>query len=118
MSTSVSPSSGTPGSASGPGGGTEPARRDRSHYLYLAVVVAVLLGIAVGFIAPAFALELKPIGDAFVALIRMMIAPNNFCTIVLGGRVGPQRRPRRQGWAGWPSDTSSPCRPWRWRSGS
>ena len=32
-----------------------PTRRDRSHYLYLAVIVAVLLGIAVGFIAPEFA---------------------------------------------------------------
>ena len=44
-----------------------PTRRDRSHYLYLAVIVAVLLGIAVGFIAPEFATSLKPIGEAFVA---------------------------------------------------
>src|SRR4051812_46680347 len=65
-------------------GSTPPARKDKSHYLYLAVVVAVLLGIAVGFIAPAFAVQLKPIGDAFVALIRMMISPIIFCTIVLG----------------------------------
>src|SRR5215210_6521667 len=64
--------------------GTTPPHKDRTHYLYLAVVVAVLLGIAVGFIAPAFAVQLKPIGDAFVALIRMMISPIIFCTIVLG----------------------------------
>ena len=64
--------------------GTTPRHKDRSHYLYLAVVVAVLLGIAVGFIAPDFALKLEPIGDAFVALIRMMISPIIFCTIVLG----------------------------------
>jgi aerobic C4-dicarboxylate transport protein len=61
-----------------------PTRRDRSHYLYLAVIVAVLLGIAVGFIAPEFATSLKPIGEAFVALIKMMISPVIFCTIVLG----------------------------------
>ena len=61
-----------------------PTRRDRSHYLYLAVIVAVLLGIAVGFIAPDFATSLKPIGEAFVALIKMMISPVIFCTIVLG----------------------------------
>ncbi|QWZ09115.1 cation:dicarboxylase symporter family transporter [Nocardioides panacis] len=61
-----------------------PGRRDRSHYLYMAVIVAVLLGIAVGLLAPDFAVQLKPIGTAFVALIKMMISPVIFCTIVLG----------------------------------
>jgi aerobic C4-dicarboxylate transport protein len=60
------------------------AHRDRSHWLYLAVIAAVALGILVGFLAPDFATGLKPIGDAFVALIRMMISPVIFCTIVLG----------------------------------
>src|SRR3954453_7987303 len=60
------------------------ARRDRSHLLYVAVVVAVALGIAVGLLAPDFAVKLKPLGDAFVALIKMMISPVIFCTIVLG----------------------------------
>ncbi len=74
------------------------SRTDRTHYLYVAVVVAVGLGIAVGFIFPDFAVELEPIGTAFVNLIKMMIAPVIFCTIVLGigsvrdaaqvGRVG------------------------------
>jgi aerobic C4-dicarboxylate transport protein len=58
--------------------------RDRSHYLYLAVIVAVVLGVVVGFAAPDFAVGLKPIGTTFVALIRMMISPVIFCTIVLG----------------------------------
>ena len=65
----------------------EPAkapRKDRTHYLYIAVVVAVALGIFVGLVAPTFAIELKPLGDAFVALIKMMIQPVIFCTIVLG----------------------------------
>ena len=63
---------------------TVPVRRDRTHYLYAAVIVAVVLGIAVGFVAPEFAVGLKPIGTAFVALIKMMISPIIFCTIVLG----------------------------------
>jgi len=65
--------------------GTRPRKRiDPSHYLYIAVIVAVLAGIVVGLAAPAFAVGLKPIGDAFVLLIKMMIAPIIFCTIVLG----------------------------------
>lgn len=59
-------------------------RLDKTHYLYLAVILAVLAGIVVGLAAPEFAKGLKPIGDAFVALIKMMIAPVIFCTIVIG----------------------------------
>ncbi len=61
-----------------------PARRDRTHVLYLAVIAAVLLGVAVGFLFPDFAVELKPLGEGFVALIKMMISPIIFCTLVLG----------------------------------
>jgi aerobic C4-dicarboxylate transport protein len=61
-----------------------PPRRDKMHYLYMAVVVAVVLGILVGFIAPDFAKQLKPLGTGFVNLIKMMISPIIFCTIVLG----------------------------------
>ncbi len=63
---------------------TAPVRRDKTHFLYIAVVVAVVLGVALGFAAPSFAVGLKPIGSGFVALIRMMISPIIFCTIVLG----------------------------------
>ncbi len=59
-------------------------RIESHHYLYIAVIVAVVGGAIVGLAAPAFAVGLKPIGDAFVALIKMMIAPIIFCTIVLG----------------------------------
>ena len=75
-----------------------PARKDRTHYLYLAVIGAVIAGITVGLVAPDFAVELKPLGTGFVNLIKMMIAPVIFCTLVLGvgsvakasqvGRVG------------------------------
>jgi aerobic C4-dicarboxylate transport protein len=61
-----------------------PARRDRTHWLYISVIVAVILGIIVGFAFPDFAVSLKWLGTAFVALIRMLIAPVIFCTIVLG----------------------------------
>ena len=75
-----------------------PARRDRTHYLYLAVIGAVAAGIAVGLLAPSFAVELKPLGQAFVALIKMMIQPVIFCTIVLG--VGSVRSAARVGKVG------------------
>ena len=63
---------------------TRAPRKDRTHYLYLAVIAAVLAGITVGLVAPDFAKELKPLGTGFVALIKMMIAPVIFCTLVLG----------------------------------
>jgi aerobic C4-dicarboxylate transport protein len=65
---------------------TAPARirRDHTHYLYLGVIVAVLLGIIIGFAAPHVATELKPLSTAFINLIKMMISPIIFCTIVLG----------------------------------
>ncbi|GGL13962.1 cation:dicarboxylate symporter family transporter [Mangrovihabitans endophyticus] len=59
-------------------------RRDRSHILYVSVLVAMALGIMVGFLFPGFGESLRPLGTGFVDLIRMMIAPVIFCTIVIG----------------------------------
>ena len=59
-------------------------RKDRTHFLYISVIVAVVLGIVVGFVAPDFAASLGWIGETFVALIKMMIQPVIFCTLVLG----------------------------------
>jgi aerobic C4-dicarboxylate transport protein len=62
-------------------------RLDSSHFLYMAVIVAVILGIMVGLIwggPEGFAVGLKPLGDAFIGLIKMMISPIIFCTIILG----------------------------------
>jgi aerobic C4-dicarboxylate transport protein len=66
--------------------------------LYLQVLTAILLGILIGHFSPKTGLALKPLGDVFVALIRMMIAPVIFCVVVQGiasmndlkkvGRVG------------------------------
>jgi len=62
----------------------QPARRDRTHYLYVAVICAVAAGIVVGLAAPSVGESLKPLGTGFVNLIKMMISPVIFCTIVLG----------------------------------
>ncbi len=64
--------------------GPDAGPRNRTHYLYIAVIIAVALGVLVGLVAPNTAKELKPLGTGFVALIRMMIQPVIFCTIVLG----------------------------------
>ncbi|MFE9650015.1 cation:dicarboxylate symporter family transporter [Streptomyces sp. NPDC006365] len=78
---------------------TNPAgKRDRTHYLYIAVIIAVVLGITVGLVAPDFAVELKPIGTGFVNLIKMMISPIIFCTIVLG--IGSVRKAAKVGAVG------------------
>src|SRR2546423_3310810 len=69
--------------------------RDRTHYLYLAVIAAVVLGIVVGSAAPNFAVKLKPLGTGFVNLIKMMISPIIFCTIVIG--IGSIRQAARVG---------------------
>ncbi|MEB3367059.1 cation:dicarboxylate symporter family transporter [Saccharopolyspora mangrovi] len=73
-------------------------RRDRTHYLYIAVIVAVVAGIAVGFVAPDVGKALKPLGTGFVSLIKMMISPIIFCTIVLG--VGSVRKAAKVGRVG------------------
>ncbi len=73
-------------------------KKDRTHYLYIAVIVAVALGIAVGFIAPDVGKALKPLGTGFVALIKMMIAPVIFCTLVLG--IGSVRKASQVGRVG------------------
>ncbi|MGW7196353.1 cation:dicarboxylate symporter family transporter [Streptomyces chryseus] len=78
--------------------GTAATRRDRTHYLYIAVIVAVVLGVAVGFAAPGVAVELKPLGTGFVNLIKMMISPIIFCTIVLG--IGSVRKAAKVGAVG------------------
>lgn len=81
------------------GTGSTPRRRlDKSHYLYIAVIVAVVAGVIVGLASPDTGVALKPLGTGFVSLIKMMISPVIFCTIVLGigsiakaatvGRVG------------------------------
>lgn len=52
--------------------------------LYFQVIVAIIAGVLIGHYYPAFAIQLKPLGDGFIKLIKMMIGPIIFCTIVTG----------------------------------
>src|SRR5436309_11812418 len=73
-------------------------RRPWYSVLYIQVLIAIALGIALGHFYPQTGAALKPLGDGFIQLIRMMIAPVIFCTVVHGiasmsdltkvGRVG------------------------------
>jgi aerobic C4-dicarboxylate transport protein len=72
-------------------------KRFTSH-LYFWVLLAIIAGGLFGYFSPARAVALKPLGDGFIALVKMLISPVIFCTVVLGiagagdikkvGRVG------------------------------
>ncbi len=57
---------------------------DKHTWLYVSVIIAVVLGAGIGLIWPEVGIALEPIGKGFVSLIKMMIAPIIFCTIVVG----------------------------------
>ena len=69
-----------------------------THQLYFWVLLATLAGGLLGYLDPKAGTSLKPLGDGFIALVKMLIAPVIFCTVVLGiagsgdmkkvGRVG------------------------------
>lgn len=75
-----------------------PERKPITSHLYFWVLLAIFAGVLIGHYNPAFAVKLKPLGDGFIALVKMMIGPIIFCTVVLGiagagdmkkvGRVG------------------------------
>ncbi|MFA4840519.1 MAG: cation:dicarboxylase symporter family transporter [Agrococcus sp.] len=73
-----------PGTADDRTLGARLRRLDKTHWLYISVIVAVVLGVLVGLVSPETGTALAPIGKGFVALIKMMIAPVIFCTIVVG----------------------------------
>jgi aerobic C4-dicarboxylate transport protein len=52
--------------------------------LYLQVLIAIAIGAALGYFFPHTGAAMKPLGDGFIKLIKMMIAPIIFCTVVLG----------------------------------
>ena len=66
--------------------------------LYVHVLAAILIGVLLGHFAPTLAVQMKPLGDAFIKLVKMVIGPIIFCTVVTGiagmgdmkkvGRVG------------------------------
>ncbi len=84
-----------------PGGSVETEQRRKkvsTHWLYIAVIVAVVAGTAVGLIFGKDAAWLAILGTAFVNLIKMMIGPIIFCTIVLG--IGSVRKASQVGKVG------------------
>jgi aerobic C4-dicarboxylate transport protein len=81
-----------------PGAGAQPHSRRWYSHLYVQVLTAIVLGALLGYFYPHYGAAMKPLGDAFIAAIRMVIAPIIFCTVVHGiasmkdmrkvGRVG------------------------------
>jgi aerobic C4-dicarboxylate transport protein len=74
------------------------AMKRLTSHLYFWVVLAIVAGGALGIADPKLGVQLKPLGDGFISLVKMLIAPIIFCTVVLGivnggdmkkvGRVG------------------------------
>jgi aerobic C4-dicarboxylate transport protein len=75
-----------------------PAAKPLYKHLYVQVLTAIVIGILLGHFYPAIGEQMKPLGDGFIKLIKMLIAPIIFCTVVHGiagmedlkkvGRVG------------------------------
>lgn len=69
---------------------TNPPGQEATHrkpwyrILYVQVLIAVCLGIVVGYLNPGLGKSLKPLGDGFINLVKMIIAPIIFCTVVHG----------------------------------
>jgi len=61
-----------------------PRRSRLIGQLWFQVLIATAAGIALGYLYPAVAVKMKPLGDAFISLVRMMIAPIIFCSVVHG----------------------------------
>ena len=72
--------------------------RNALRSLYVQVLIAIAIGIALGGLYPELAVKMKPFGDGFIKLVKMVIGPIIFCTVVTGiasmgdlkkvGRVG------------------------------
>src|SRR5215831_8750766 len=60
------------------------AKKPLYKSLYFQVIVAIVIGVLVGHFYPETGTDMKPLGDAFIKLIKMMIAPIIFCTVVVG----------------------------------
>lgn len=61
-----------------------PQRKPFYQHLYVQVLAAIVLGIVLGHFSPALGEQMKPLGDTFIKLIKMLIAPIIFCTVVSG----------------------------------
>lgn len=59
-------------------------RKPFYNHLYVQVLAAILLGILLGHLSPTLGEQMKPLGDTFIKVIKMLIAPIIFCTVVSG----------------------------------
>lgn len=77
----------------------EPVKRQPFYkILYVQVIAAIILGVLTGFFFPELGEKLKPLGDAFIKLIKMVIAPIIFLTVVSGiGGIGDMKKFGRVG---------------------
>ncbi|HLA34129.1 MAG TPA: dicarboxylate/amino acid:cation symporter, partial [Rhodocyclaceae bacterium] len=57
---------------------------NKSKSLYIQVIVAIVVGVLLGHFYPGVGAEMKPLGDGFIKLIKMIIAPIIFCSVVVG----------------------------------
>jgi aerobic C4-dicarboxylate transport protein len=74
------------------------ARQPWYRILYIQVLVAIAIGVTLGYFYPDAGKAMKPLGDGFIALIKMMIAPAIFCTVVHGiASIGDMRKVGRIG---------------------
>jgi aerobic C4-dicarboxylate transport protein len=77
-----------------------PAAQPRKFYrtLYFRVISGILLGVAMGVVSPATAAKMEPLGTGFIRLIRMMVGPVIFFTVVVGiASIGDMRKLGRMG---------------------
>jgi aerobic C4-dicarboxylate transport protein len=67
--------------------------------IYLQVLIAIALGTIVGWLWPKLGVDLKPLGDLFIALIKLVIGPVIFCTVAAGiAHMGDLKALGRVGW--------------------
>jgi aerobic C4-dicarboxylate transport protein len=75
-----------------------PGQRPLYTHLYFQVLVAIAIGVILGALMPAQATRMKPLGDAFIKLIKMMIAPIIFTTVAVGiAKMGDMKEVGRVG---------------------
>ena len=68
----------------GPGVPTDGQKRPFWRLLYFWVLIGILAGVTTGYFAPAFGASLQPLGEGFINLVKMIIPPVIFLTVVLG----------------------------------
>lgn len=77
---------------------TVPERKPFYKVLYVQVLFAILVGIVLGYVAPETGAAMRPLGDGFIKLVRMMITPIIFCVVVTGiAKIGDLRAVGRIG---------------------